>query len=137
MFSVRQSMRLREMTSGSWWRASLCGDWSLNLNVQVFIEGDPDNEEQYFLNTDGTEPIQVTDPCQNYAVEAQVAGAQLACAGLTTDVTVEFLGLDEAAEGTMYQLVTSMDGFMEDNQVLSETPQMPSQVCLKENIGSM
>ncbi|MEC8662952.1 MAG: gliding motility-associated C-terminal domain-containing protein [Bacteroidota bacterium] len=104
-------------------RVTTCGDWSLNLNVQVFIEGDPDNEEQYFLNTDGTGPIQVTDPCQNYAeVEAQVAGAQLACAGLTTDVTVEFLGLDEAAEGTMYQLVTSMDGFMEDNQVLSETP---------------
>ena len=64
----------------------------------------------------------MTDPCQDYAGWAQVAGAQLACAGLTTDVTIEFLGLDEAAEGTMYQLVTSMDGFMEDNQVLSETP---------------
>ena len=104
-------------------RVTTCGDWSLNLNAQVFIGGDQQNEQKYSLNADGDGPIQVIDPCQDYAeLEAQVTGAQLACAGLTTDVTIEFLGLDEAAEGTMYQLVTSTDGFMEDNQVISETP---------------
>ena len=52
-FLALQSMPLREMTSRCWWRGSpLAVAWSLNLNVQVFIEGDPDNEEQYFLNTD-------------------------------------------------------------------------------------
>ena len=38
-------------------RVTTCGDWSINLNVQVFIDGDPDNEEYYFLNTDGLAPF--------------------------------------------------------------------------------
>ena len=128
------------MTSGCWWRVSPRAVTGLiNLNVQVFIDGDPNNEEQYFLNTDGDGPIQVTDPCQDYAeVEAQVTGAELACAGLTTDVTVEFLGLDEAVEGTTYQLVTSTDGFVDDNQLTQRNAsQLLSLDCRKEITESM
>ena len=70
-----------------------------------------------------TVKLQVTDPCQDYAdVEAEVTGAVLPCDASVTDVSIEFLGLDEGAEGTMYQLTTSSDGFMEEIIVLSESP---------------
>ena len=104
-------------------RVTTCGDWSLNVNVQSFIDGDQNNDEIYYLDTNGGGAIQVQDPCEDYAtVEATVVGAQLACDGLTTDVSVEFLGLEEGAEGTTYQLVTSSDNFESDLTVLSESP---------------
>ena len=103
-------------------RVTTCGDWSLNLNMQVFVEGDQSNNQIFYLDTDGGGEIEVFDPCQNYAaVEANVSGAFLPCDVPQTDVSLEFLGLNEGQEGTIYRLETSNDGFVSDNTVLLES----------------
>jgi len=87
-------------------RVTTCGDWTLNLNLQVFVEGDSDNDQLFFLDADGNGAISVEDPCDDYAsVEPNVTGLVTACAGVSTDVQVEFLGLDQAAEETTYTLI--------------------------------
>ena len=104
-------------------RVTTCGDWSLNLNLQVFIEGDQNDNQQFYLDTDGNGEIAIADPCQDYAdVEAEVTGAVLPCDASVTDVSIEFLGLEEGVEGTMYQLTTSSDDFVDEIIVLSESP---------------
>ena len=104
-------------------RVTTCDDWSLNLNAQVFVGGDQSNEQIFLLGADGNGPFQVTDPCQDYAdVEAEVTGAVLPCDASVTDVSIEFLGLEEGVEGTMYQLTTSSDDFVDEIIVLSESP---------------
>ena len=91
-------------------RVTTCGDWTLNLNLQVFVEGDSDNDQLFFLNADGDGAISVEDPCEDYAgVEPNVTGLVTACAGVSTDVQVEFLGLDQAAEETTYTLIQEGD----------------------------
>ena len=103
-------------------RVTTCGDWTLNLNLQVFVEGDQENEQLYFLDADGDGAITVEDPCEDYdEAEAEVSNTVVSCAGLSTDVSLEFLGLDAASEGTIYTLATSMDGFVSDTTFLSET----------------
>ena len=103
-------------------RVTTCGDWTLNLNLQVFVEGDQANEQLYFLDADGDGAISVEDPCEDYdEAEAEVSNTVVSCAGLSTDVTLEFLGLDAASEGTIYTLATSTDGFVSDTTFLSET----------------
>ena len=48
---------------------------ALNLNVQVFPEGDQSDPQQYFLDTDGDGAIEVSDPCAAYdSQEAAVEG---------------------------------------------------------------
>ena len=102
-------------------RITTCGDWTLNLNLQVFPEGDADNEQLFFLNASGGAVV-VEDPCEAYdETEATVSNTLTTCAGLTTDVSLEFLGLDEAAEGTTYTLATSEDNFNSDITVLAQT----------------
>lgn len=103
-------------------RVTTCGDWTLNLNLQVFVEGDQENEQLYFLDADGDGAISVEDPCEDYdEAEAEVSNTVVSCAGLSTDVSLEFLGLDAASEGTSYMLATSTDGFVSDTTFLSET----------------
>ena len=103
-------------------RVTTCGDWTLNLNLQVFVEGDQENEQLYFLDADGDGAISVEDPCEDYdEAEAEVSNTVVSCAGLSTDVSLEFLGLDAASEGTIYTLATSTDGFVSDTTFLSET----------------
>lgn len=103
-------------------RVTTCGDWTLNLNLQVFVDGDTDNEQLFFLDADGGGAISVEDPCEDYdETEAAVSNTVTACAGLSTDVTMEFLGLDAAVEATTYTLATSADGFVSDTTVLSQT----------------
>ena len=103
-------------------RVTTCGDWSLNLNLQVFVEGDNGSEQLFFLDADGNGAIAVEDPCEDYdETEAEVINTVTACDGFTTDVALEFLGLDAALEGTTYTLATSTDDFVEDITVLSQT----------------
>ena len=94
-------------------RVTTCGDWSLNLNVQVFPEGDPNNEQQYFVDTDGDGAIEVrSDPC---AITIQLRGRRggnvIVCAGELAEVSLEFLGLEEDGENTTYTVVSSTNGF--------------------------
>ena len=125
-------------------RVTTCGDWTLNLNLQVFVEGDPANNQIYFLNADGNGAISVEDPCEDYdEADAEVSNTVVSCAGLSTDVSLEFLGLDAASEGTIYTLATSTDGFVSDTTFLSETAssQFPGliagdyEVYVKNDIG--
>ena len=103
-------------------RVTTCGDWSLNLNLQIFPDGDTDNVQLFFLNADGGGTISIEDPCEEYdEQEANVTGNSTACAGLSTDVALQFLGLSESDEITTYTLATSSDNFSEDITVLSET----------------
>ena len=101
-------------------RVTTCGDWTLNLNLQVFVDGNSDELQLFFLEADGGGAMSVEDPCEDYdEEEADVTGTVSACAGLTTDVGLEFLGLD--SEETTYTLATSNDGFASDTTVLSQT----------------
>jgi hypothetical protein len=99
-------------------RVTTCGDWSLNLNVQVFPEGDQGNTQQYFLDTDGDGAIEVSDPCEAYDIqEAAVDGNVIVCAGTLAEVSLEFLGLEEDVENTTYTVVSSTDGFATESVV--------------------
>ena len=99
-------------------RVTTCGDWSLNLNVQVFPEGDQTNPEQYYVDTDGDGAIEVSDPCDAYdSLEASVEGNVIVCAGAFAEVSLEFLGLDEDVENTTYTLVSSTNGFATESVV--------------------
>ena len=102
-------------------RITTCGDWTLNLNLQVFIEGDQGNSQLFFLDANGG-AVSVEDPCDGYAEqEASLTGLTTACAGLTTDVSLEFLGLSQADENTTYSLWEATDDFETDVTLLSET----------------
>ena len=86
-------------------RITTCGDWSLNLNLQVFPEGSSDDVQLFILNVDGDGPIQQEDPCAGYdEQEPTITGADLSCYGDTAIVEMEFLGLDEGLEETNYTL---------------------------------
>ena len=99
-------------------RVTTCGDWSLNLNVQVFVEGDQNNEQQYFVDTDGDGAIEVSDPCEAYdSQEAAVEGNVIVCAGTLAEVSMEFLGLEEDVENTTYTVVSSTNGFATESVV--------------------
>ena len=89
-------------------RITTCGDWSLNLNLQVYPEGLPsvDNVQLFFLNANGG-PIQQEDVCGGYDdEEPMLTGLDLPCYGDVADVEMEFLGVDEDLEETLYTLVT-------------------------------
>ena len=76
-----------------------CGDWCFSANFQVFIEGNQQEELiQYFLLE---EQICTPDPCEPYLTQdATVTGAVLPCAGGSSTVEVEFLGLGAADQAT-------------------------------------
>ena len=81
-------------------RITTCGDWSLNLNLQVYPEGLPsvDNVQLFFLNANGG-PIQQEDVCGGYDdEEPMLTGLDLPCYGDVADVEMEFLGVDEDLE---------------------------------------
>ena len=80
-----------------------CGDWCFSANFQVFIEGNQQEELiQYFLLE---EQICTPDPCEPYLTQdATVTGAVLPCAGGSSTVEVEFLGLG-ASDLATYSLL--------------------------------
>ena len=85
-------------------RITTCGNWSLNLNLQVFVEGS--TEDIFYLNANGG-PIQQEDVCGGYDdEEPMLTGLDLPCYGDVADVEMEFLGVDEDLEETLYTLVT-------------------------------
>ena len=62
-------------------RVTTCGDWSLNMDVQVFPEGNQSAVDLYFLDADGEGTIEVIDPCDGYALgQAEVEGNVISCA---------------------------------------------------------
>ena len=87
-------------------RITADGDWSLNLNLQVFPEGSSADEQLFILNANGG-PIQQEDVCGGYDDEEPMfTGLDLPCYGDSADVEMEFLGVDEDLEETFYTLVT-------------------------------
>ena len=91
-------------------RVTTCGDWSLNLNLQVFIQGDQGDNQLFFLDAEGGS-VFVEDPCEDYAeVEATISGNAALCADLAADVDMEFLGLNEDV-ATTYSVYFSDDDF--------------------------
>ena len=56
-------------------RVTTCGDWTLNLNLQVFVDGNSDELQLFFLEADGGGAMSVEDPCEDYdEEEADVTG---------------------------------------------------------------
>ena len=97
-------------------RVTTCGDWSLNMDVQVFPEGNQSAVDLYFLDADGEGTIEVIDPCDGYALgQAEVEGNVISCAGSLADVSLQMLGMD--ADNTLYQLVSSVDNFETESLV--------------------
>ena len=58
----------------SWWRVSHLWRLVHQFECAGVIEGDPGNEELYFLNTDGEGRIEVSDPCEAYDSEGRRRG---------------------------------------------------------------
>ena len=101
-------------------RITTCGDWSINVNLQVFVEGDQDNEQLYFLDAEGGGTIDVEDPCQDYAeVQPGLSGLTSSCAGIETEVQMEYLGAEDV--GTTFSLFQSNDGFVQDSVLVYVT----------------
>ncbi|MDG2311816.1 MAG: T9SS type B sorting domain-containing protein [Flavobacteriales bacterium] len=73
-------------------QVTTCGDWCFGASFHVFVEGQQTNP-QFF---EPTEQICVSNPCEPYlSEEATVSGAVLPCAGGSSTVEVEFLGVGD------------------------------------------
>ena len=72
----------------------------------MIIEGPCQRQQLFILNANGG-PIQQEDVCGGYDDEEPMfTGLDLPCYGDSADVEMEFLGVDEDLEETMYTLVT-------------------------------
>ncbi|MAO46946.1 MAG: hypothetical protein CL823_07330 [Crocinitomicaceae bacterium] len=70
-------------------QVTTCGDWCLNGNFQVFINGDQTAIQFYSLGDE----VCTEDPCEIYIEEEpSVSGNVLPCAGGESVVEVEFIG---------------------------------------------
>ena len=73
-------------------QVTTCGDWCFGASFHIFVEGQQTNP-QFF---EPTEQICVSNPCEPYlSEEATVSGAVLPCAGGSSTVEVEFLGVGD------------------------------------------
>jgi gliding motility-associated-like protein len=101
-----------------------CGDWCFSANFQVFVEGNQLADEiQYFLLD---EQICMVNPCEPYlSQDAVVTGAVLPCAGGSSTVEVEFLGLGDPNLAT-YSLLDQEGAVTVDSQDSSSFPDLPS-----------
>lgn len=78
-------------------QVTTCGDWCFGASFHVFVEGQQTNP-QFF---EPTEQICVSNPCEPYlSQEATVSGAVLPCAGGSSTVEVEFLGIGDPTLAT-------------------------------------
>ena len=78
-------------------QVTTCGDWCFGASFHVFVEGQQTNP-QFF---EPTEQICVSNPCEPYlSQEATVSGAVLPCAGGSSTVEVEFLGVGDPSLAT-------------------------------------
>ena len=78
-------------------QVTTCGDWCFGASFHVFVEGQQTNP-QFF---EPTEQICVSNPCEPYlSQEATVSGAVLPCAGGSSSVEVEFLGVGDPSLAT-------------------------------------
>jgi len=91
-----------------------CGDWCFSANFQVFVEGDQQEDAiQYYLLD---EQICTVNPCEPYLTqESIVTGAVLPCAGGSSTVEVEFLGLGDPTLAT-YSLLDQEGAVIVDSQ---------------------
>ena len=78
-------------------QVTTCGDWCFGASFHVFVEGQQTNP-QFF---EPTEQICVSNPCEPYlSQDATVSGAVLPCAGGSSTVEVEFLGVGDPSLAT-------------------------------------
>jgi gliding motility-associated-like protein len=78
-------------------QVTTCGDWCIGASFQVFIEGSQ-AQVQFF---EPTEQTCISNPCEPYLLqEATVSGAVLPCAGGSSTVEVEFLGMGDPSLAT-------------------------------------
>ncbi|MDA0568309.1 MAG: T9SS type B sorting domain-containing protein [Bacteroidetes bacterium] len=78
-------------------QVTTCGDWCLGASFHVFVEGVQANP-QFF---EPTEQICISNPCEPYiSQDATVSGAVLPCAGGSSTVEVEFLGVGDPSLAT-------------------------------------
>jgi gliding motility-associated-like protein len=93
-------------------QVTTCGDWCFGASFQVFIEG---NQTQV-QNFEPTETICVVNPCEPYlSLEAVVSGSVQPCAGGSSTVQVEFLGLGDPAL-TSYGLLDQAGNVLVESQ---------------------
>ena len=101
-------------------RVTTCGDWSMNVNLQVFVGGSQEEVQQFFVDVEYGGELEVEDPCEDYAtVDPTFDGLTTQCAGLQTEVLMQDLGAEDVS--TTYSLFQSNDGFVEDIQEVYET----------------
>ena len=101
-------------------RVTTCGDWSMNVNLQVFVGGSQGEVQQFFVDVEYGGELEVEDPCEDYAtVDPTFDGLTTQCAGLQTEVLMQNLGAEDV--NTTYSLFQSNDGFVEDIQEVYET----------------
>ncbi|MGB1348359.1 MAG: gliding motility-associated C-terminal domain-containing protein [Flavobacteriales bacterium] len=93
-------------------RVTTCGDWTFSANCQVFVNGDQDQEQQWFIEDQALSgAIEVAHPCLDYASEqANVSGVLTTCPGDNAEVGLEFLGSADVPS-TAYDLYAFPDGF--------------------------
>ena len=93
-------------------RVTTCGDWTFSANCQVFVNGDQDQEQQWFIEEQAVSgAIDVSHPCLDYASEqANVSGVLTTCPGDNAEVGLEFLG-SEDVPSTAYDVYAFADGF--------------------------
>ena len=78
-------------------QVTTCDDWCLGASFHVFVEGVQANP-QFF---EPTEQICISNPCEPYiSQDATVSGAVLPCAGGSSTVEVEFLGVGDPSLAT-------------------------------------
>ena len=78
-------------------QVTTCGDWCLGASFHVFVEGVQANPQFY----EPTEQTCISNPCEPYITQdATVSGAVLPCAGGSSTVEVEFLGVGDPSLAT-------------------------------------
>ncbi|MGY8901473.1 MAG: T9SS type B sorting domain-containing protein [Flavobacteriales bacterium] len=78
-------------------QVTTCGDWCLGASFHVFVEGVQANPQFY----EPTEQTCISNPCEPYiSQDATVSGAVLPCAGGSSTVEVEFLGVGDPSLAT-------------------------------------
>ena len=78
-------------------QVTTCGDWCLGASFHVFVEG-VQADPQFF---EPTEQTCISNPCEPYLTQdATVSGAVLPCAGGSSTVEVEFLGVGDPSLAT-------------------------------------
>lgn len=106
-------------------RVTTCGGFSLSACFNVFVEGDNSNIQDYCIDTNGSGPLEVPNPCENYLTsDAQIDVMQdIDCFG---DLAVIDVAVNGASPIT-YELYNAIDQSLvatqEDNLTFSQIPE--------------